>query len=157
MKAEYAKRGIVLYRDTAPTSRSSSSTSTIRVVGGYTPEKVALRRAISMGYDRDAAIRQLLNGQAIRRPAGAAALYGNDPKYVARYGFDPPAARALLDRFGYKDRDGDGYRELPDGKPLTIVLASRTDAAARTSDELWKRNMDAIAFGSRSSRTKSRN
>jgi hypothetical protein len=45
-----------------------------------------------------------------------------------------------------KDRDADGYRELPDGNPLTVVLASRTDAVARTSDELWKRNMDAIGI-----------
>ena len=60
--------------------------------------------------------------------------------------YDPAAARALLDKFGYKDRDGDGYRETPDGKPLTLVLASTTDAAARASDELWKRNMDAIGI-----------
>ena len=71
-------------------------------------------------------------------------LYGHDPKYVPRYGYDPVAARALLDKFGYKDRDGDGYRELPDGKPLTIILASTTDAASRARDELWKRNLDAI-------------
>jgi ABC-type transport system substrate-binding protein len=58
--------------------------------------------------------------------------------------YDPAAARALLDKFGYRDRDGDGYRETPDGKPLTIVRASTTDAAARASDELWKRCMDAI-------------
>ncbi len=74
------------------------------------------------------------------------ALFGHDPKYVAPYGYDPRAARALLDKFGYKDRDGDGYRELPDGKPLTLVLASTPDNAARASDELWKRNMDAIGL-----------
>ena len=62
------------------------------------------------------------------------------------YGYDPGAARALLDRFGYKDRDGDGYRELPDGRPLTVVLASTTDAASRARDELWKRSMDAIGI-----------
>ena len=80
-----------------------------------------------MGYDRDTAIKQLLNGQGI--PASQPVpppLYGYDPKYVARYGYDPSAARALLDRFGYKDRDGDGYRELPDGK--------RSDARARFQD-----------------------
>ena len=35
------------------------------VVGGYTPEKIALRRAIGMGYDVDELIRVLL--RAARR------------------------------------------------------------------------------------------
>ena len=117
------------------------------LVGGYAPEKLALRRAISMGFDRQTAIAQLQNGQAItaNQPVPPP-LYGHDPKYVAPYGYDPRAARALLDRFGYKDRDGDGFRELPDGKPLTLVLASTTDNAARARDELWKRNMDALGI-----------
>ena len=34
------------------------------VVGGYTPERVALRRAISMAYNDDEAIRVLLQGRA---------------------------------------------------------------------------------------------
>ena len=29
--------------------------------------------------------------------------------------FDPAGARALLDKFGYVDRDRDGWRDLPDG------------------------------------------
>jgi len=117
------------------------------LVGGYTPEKLALRRAISMGYDRAAAIEQLLDGQGIlaSQPVPPP-LYGHDPAYRARYGYDPAAARALLDKFGYRDRDGDGFRELPDGKPLKLVLASTTDNTARTSDELWKRNMDALGI-----------
>ena len=117
------------------------------MVGGYTPEKLALRRAISMGYDREKAISSLLHGQATyaSQPVPPP-LYGHDPKYVPPYGFDPRAARALLDKFGYKDRDGDGYREAPDGKPLTLVLASTPDNAARASDELWKQNMDALGL-----------
>src|SRR5207248_11364199 len=34
------------------------------VVGGYTPEKVALRRAISLAFDTDEAIRAIYRGQA---------------------------------------------------------------------------------------------
>lgn len=44
--------------------------------------------------------------------------------------YDPAAARALLDQFGYRDRDGDGYREMPDGKPFTIVRASKATVSA---------------------------
>jgi oligopeptide transport system substrate-binding protein len=145
LKPELAKRGVVLHRDVAPSISFFFFNLDDPVVGGYTQEKLALRRAISMGFDRDAEIRQLLHGQAI--PATQLVpppLYGHDPKYVPRYRYDPAAAKSLLDRFGYRDRDGDGYRETPDGKPLTLVMASTTDAAARDRDELWKRSMDAI-------------
>jgi oligopeptide transport system substrate-binding protein len=145
LRPELARRGIVLHREVSPSISFFFFNLDDPLVGGYAPEKLALRRAISMSFDRDALIRRLLNGQAI--PATQPVpppLYGYDPKYVPRYRYDPAAARALLDRFGYRDRDGDGYRELPDGKPLTIVLASTTDAAARARDELWKRCLDAI-------------
>jgi ABC-type transport system substrate-binding protein len=147
LKPEYAERGAVLHRHVTPSVSFFFFNLDHPVVGGYTPEKIALRRAISMGYDRADAISTLVHGQAI--PASQPvppALYGHDPKYVPPYGYDPRGARALLDKFGYKDRDGDGYRELPDGKPLTIQLASTTDNAARASDELWKKNMDAIGI-----------
>ena len=29
--------------------------------------------------------------------------------------YDVPRAKALLDLYGYVDRDGDGWRDLPDG------------------------------------------
>ena len=60
--------------------------------------------------------------------------------------YDPALARALLDRFGYKDRDGDGYREMPDGSPLVIPYVSRTTLIARELSELWKKSMDAIGI-----------
>ncbi|HEY5862106.1 MAG TPA: ABC transporter substrate-binding protein, partial [Casimicrobiaceae bacterium] len=60
--------------------------------------------------------------------------------------YDPAAARALLDKYGYKDRDGDGFRELPDGKPLTLERWSSPSSASRQSDELWKKNMNAIGL-----------
>jgi oligopeptide transport system substrate-binding protein len=118
------------------------------VVGGYTPEKIALRRAIGMSYDMDESIRVLLKGRAV--PAQGPLppdIAGFDPaqKTNAQL-YDPAAARALLDKFGYRDRDGDGYRELPDGKPLAIERWSSPNSAARQGDELWKKNMDAIGI-----------
>ncbi|MEP6677851.1 MAG: ABC transporter substrate-binding protein [Betaproteobacteria bacterium] len=118
------------------------------VVGGYTPEKIALRRAIGMGFNNDEAIRVQLKGRAV--PAN-----GPIPPDIAGYNpalrtqaqlYDPAAARALLDRFGYKDRDGDGYRELPDGKPLVLERWSSPNSQSRTGDELWKKNMQAIGL-----------
>jgi ABC-type transport system substrate-binding protein len=145
LKPGLAKRGVMLHRQPEPSLAFFFFNLDDPVVGGYEPAKVALRRAIALAYDREGAIRQLAKGQAIVAdqpvPPG---LYGNDPSVGVKVPYDPAAARALLDRFGYKDRDGDGYRETPDGKPLTLRKGSTTDAEARSSDELWKRNMDAI-------------
>ena len=118
------------------------------VVGGYSLAKIALRRAIGIAYDNAQAIRVLLKGRAI--PAKGPIppdIAGYDPDLrtdAQRY--DPALARALLDRFGYRDRDGDGYREMPDGKPLTIERWSTPNSVSREGDELWKRNMDAIGI-----------
>ena len=147
LRPALAKRGVVLHRSPEPSLGFFFFNMDDPVVGGYEPAKVALRRAIAMGYDRPADIRELANGQAMIAdqpvPPG---LFGHDRSIGVALTHDPVAARALLDRFGYKDRDGDGYRETPDGKPLTIVKGSTTDAAARASDELWKRSMDAIGI-----------
>jgi len=118
------------------------------VVGGYTPDKLALRRAIGMGFNTDEFIRVILHGRALPAqsplPPGIA---GFDPrlKTMAQI-HDPAAARALLDKFGYRDRDGDGYRELPDGKPLVIERWSTPTLGGRQINELWKKNMDAIGI-----------
>ena len=117
-------------------------------VGGYTPEKIALRRAISMGYDVDEFIRVILKGRAV--PAMSPVppdIAGYDPSQkTAAQRYDPAAARALLDRFGYRDRDGDGYREMPDGKPLVLERWSAPTSIARQEDEQLKKNMDAIGL-----------
>jgi len=118
------------------------------LVGGYTPEKIALRRAIGMGFDNAENIRVLLKGRAV--PANGPIppdIAGFDPALRTQAQlYDPAAARALLDRFGYKDRDGDGYRELPDGKPLVLERWSSPNSQSRQGDELWKKNMDAIGL-----------
>jgi len=118
------------------------------VVGGYTPEKIALRRAIGMAFNTGEFIRVLFMGRAV--PAQGPIppdIAGYDPDHKTQaQAYDPAAARALLESFGYKDRDGDGYRELPDGKPLIIEQWSSPTSRAREYDELWKKSMDAIGI-----------
>jgi len=118
------------------------------VVGGYTPEKIALRRAIGMGYDVGEYIRVILKGRAI--PASSPIppdIAGYDPELKTQAQlYDPAAARALLDKFGYRDRDGDGYRETPEGKPLVLERWSAPTTLSRQADEQWKKNMDAIGL-----------
>lgn len=143
-----ARRGIRLSRFVEPDVTYTYFNMDDPVVGGYSREKVALRRAISLAYDTRAEIAVLLKDQAIPAqtpiPPGVA---GYDPrvKNAARE-YDPARARALLDYYGYRDVDGDGYRELPDGRPLELEYASTTTTRDRQFDELWKRCMDAIGI-----------
>jgi ABC-type transport system substrate-binding protein len=115
------------------------------VVGGYGADKVALRRAVTMAYDVGDEIKVLRKGQAVPAtqmiPPG---LIGHDPSR-RRIVYDPAAAQALLDRFGYK-RGADGWRVRPDGSPLVLKLGSPPSSEDREFDELWKRSMDAVGI-----------
>jgi ABC-type transport system substrate-binding protein len=116
------------------------------VVGGYTPPRIALRRAISLGLDIDAEIRQLRRGQAIPAQSPVAPFTsGYDPKWKSEFSdYDPARAKALLDLYGYVDRDGDGWREQPDGSPLVLRIATEPDQRSRQFNELARKNLDAI-------------
>jgi ABC-type transport system substrate-binding protein len=121
------------------------------VVGGYTPDKVALRRAISLAYDIDREIRVIRRGLAIPAQSPLSpGTTGYDPNFKSENSeYSPARAKALLDLYGYVDRDGDGWRELPDGKPLVIVYSTQADQANREFDTLWKKNMDAVGLRTR--------
>lgn len=117
-------------------------------IGGFTPEKVALRRAIALAYDNAAEIRLVFKGQAV--PAQSLlppAVYGHDPQLKSEMSAaDLPRARALLATYGYKDADGDGYLENPDGSRLTLRMAGVSNSRQRAINELWKKRMDALGL-----------
>src|SRR5690349_18130287 len=116
------------------------------VVGGYTPDKVALRRAISLSYKTADEINIIRKGQAVAAEAPwSPGVAGYDPNFHTVAGeYNVPKAKALLDMFGYVDRDGDGYREMPDGSPLVINFNSTPTNRDAQFDELWKRSLDDI-------------
>jgi ABC-type transport system substrate-binding protein len=60
--------------------------------------------------------------------------------------YDPARAKALLDMYGYVDRDGDGFREQPDGSPLVIDQASLPEQRSRDRNRLWGRAMADIGI-----------
>ena len=118
------------------------------IVGGYTPDKVALRRAIALAYNSEEEIRLPRRNQAIPAQGPIQPMtYGYDPKFKTEMSeFNRARAAALLDMFGYIDRDGDGWRDLPDGKPLLLKYSTTPDAASRELNEIWKKNMDAAGI-----------
>ena len=147
LKPEYAQQGIRLFPRMKPNVWYTMFNMNDPITGGYTREKIALRRAISLGYPLDEQIRVVFQGDGLAGkgivPPG---VVGHDDKRPRAHVYDPALAKALLDRFGYKDRDGDGYREMPDGSPLTIPYVARTSGIERQLAELWKKSMDAIGI-----------
>ena len=49
------------------------------------------------------------------------------PSASETIGFDPEKAKSLLDQAGYKDIDGDGFRETPSGDPWSLEVVAITD------------------------------
>lgn len=118
------------------------------LVGGYTPDKVALRRAIALGMNVERSIRLVRGGYgAVAHSPISANLRGFSPTYRSEGGeFDPRRANALLDVYGYVDRDGDGWREMPDGQPLVLRMATDPSARARQQDEMFRREMTELGL-----------
>jgi ABC-type transport system substrate-binding protein len=141
-----ARRGVQALRTPASDVTLTVFNMESPVVGGYTPEKVALRRAMVLGTDVSREIAVVRKGQGI--PANSL-LVPNTLGYQAGLrtemgSYDPARAKALLDIFGYVDRDRDGWRENPDGSPLLVEQLTQSDQSQRQLDELWKKNMDAL-------------
>ncbi len=116
------------------------------LVGGYTPDKVALRRAIFLAVDVQREINLVRRGQAI---VGQSPVLPHTSAYDPRFKsenseYSVSRARALLDMYGYVDKDGDGWRDMPDGKPLVLIKSTQPDQTSRQLDEQWKRDMTAI-------------
>jgi len=146
LKPAFAAKGVKLSRFVDPEITYHYWNLQDPVVGGLTKEKIALRRAMAMAYNVDEEIKVVRNGQAIEAqfpiPPG---VVGYDPNYRAGVKYDPAGANALLDRFGYK-KGADGWRTLPDGKPLVVRYASRPDTLGRQQDEMWKKSFDSIGI-----------
>jgi len=152
LRREFVERGIKLDRSVDPEIIYLYFNMQDRIgdrpnpVGGFSKERTALRRAIAMAYKVDDQIRIIRKGQAIRAqypiPPGVA---GHDPRYRSGIPYDPRAANALLDKFGYR-KGPDGYRAQPDGQPLAIRYSSIPTELYRQFDELMKRSLDSIGI-----------
>ena len=117
------------------------------VLGGYTQERIALRRAIALAYRQEEDIRLLDHGMAL--PAQSPLppdVLGHDPDYRSSVRYDPALAGALLERFGYRRRGSDAYRSQPDGTALTLQMHTLASTTGRLRDEFWRRSLEAIGI-----------
>jgi len=138
-----AKKAMQGYRVLAPDIGYWVFNMEDAVVGGYTPERIALRRAISLASDIEQEIRVARRGQAIVAqsfyPPGTSAY---DAAFKSEMSdFDPARAKALLDMYGYVDKDGDGWRDQPDGSPLVLESLTTPDGTQRQIDEIWQKSL----------------
>ena len=145
LDAEYSSKGVRHQRALESSIAYDYFNLEDPTVGGYTPDKIALRRAIIMSFPTDQMIKTVWRNQAT--PANQiipATQSGHDPRKPTISAYDVELANALLDKFGYKDKDGDGWRDMPDGSPLVITRSSTPRALDREKDELWKKAFDSI-------------
>ncbi len=91
---------------------------------------VNFRRAVSMLVDRQSIIDIAGYGYPVinEDPSMLGQFYKafSNPEVETKFGqygkFDVAAATALLDSSGYVDKDGDGFRDNPDGTPIAIDI-----------------------------------
>lgn len=91
---------------------------------------VKFRRAVSMLIDRKTIVDVAGYGYPLinEDPSMLGELYKAfaNPEVATQFGkygkFDKDAAVALLDEAGYKDANGDGFRDNPDGTPIAIDI-----------------------------------
>jgi len=99
-----------------------------------------VRRALLLGLNRQALIDEVLQGQGVVAdspiPPGS---WAYDPR-VAHVSYNPERARALLEKAGWIDRDGDGVREK-EAQSLRFELVTNSDptrqALARAVADQW--------------------
>ena len=144
LKPEFANKGIQLSRIADPLIAYQYWNMQNPVVGGFSKEKIALRRAMAMAFNADNFISVIMKGDAARLeqliPPG---VVGYSPNYKYSIPYSVKAANMLLDRYGYKVGK-DGYRTLPNGKPLAIELISRPDTRSQQTAEFWNKTLESI-------------
>ena len=143
-----ARQGIRAERVVLPSTYYTMFNMEHPVVGGYTPARVALRRAVGLAIDVEREITLLRHGAAVPAQSPVAVhLSGYNPRWRSEMSdYSPARAKALLDLYGWHDRDGDGWRETPEGQPLLLEMATQPSQEMRRFDELMKRDMGAIGL-----------
>src|SRR5260221_1981322 len=144
-----AKQDVHVFLELEPEITYDSFNVEDPVIGGYAPERVGLRRALVLAHDRGQEIDIIRKGQALpaQSPVPPGVVGYDADFHTAAMDYDPSKAKALLDMFGYVDRDGDGWRDQPDVAQL--VLQYKYDAGGeemRQLAELWSQTLANVGI-----------
>lgn len=93
-------------------------------------QNVEFRRAIAYAINVTAIVTKYYgkDGAILGTMGFLGPRFGNYSYYVPKekvYPYNPDLAKKILDKLGYKDVNGDGWRETSDGKPLVIDMITR--------------------------------
>lgn len=145
LKPELVKKGVQLSRIVDPSIDYHYWNMKNPVVGGLSKEKIALRRAMAMAFSADSYINILQKGDAQKLQALIPdGVVGYDPDYRSSIPYSVKAANLLLDRYNYKV-SANGWRTLPNGKPLVIDMTiSGNSLRSQQQAEFWKKILDSL-------------
>lgn len=102
---------------------------------------VKLRQAIGYAVDNATLGEQLYSGLRFLATTVITPRHGAyQNKDLEGYTYDPERAKTLLDEAGYKDVNGDGFREDPNGNPFTITWATMDGENADTYAQFKMQN-----------------
>lgn len=106
----------------------------------------AFRKAVAQAIDREAIVETALLGYAT--PAGPGFAPPSLGKYynknIAPLVYSPSAARAALDAAGFKDTNGDGWREMPGGKSLSFEIATMNTRGSMDIGDMIANNLRRV-------------
>ena len=107
-----------------------------------------VRLALSHAINRLEISEILFHGML--EPSGFSYLPGNpyysEESFRLHSSHDPDYARSLLEKAGYRDRDGDGIREMPDGSPFEVTVDVELKGGLVDVTELVKDHWKAIGI-----------
>jgi len=143
-----AARGMQMERQLRPSVALTYFAMQDPVIGGIAPPQVALRRAMALAFDSEREALLVRYGMAIpAQGTMAPGVWGYDPDWRSEMGrHDAARAKALLELYGWRDRDGDGWRETPDGAALVIRYATQSDSLSRKLAEQWQLALQAVGL-----------
>jgi peptide/nickel transport system substrate-binding protein len=106
-----------------------------------------VRRAITMGTDRESIVQAILQGYATVSHSSVPPFHwAFDPAAVQVIEYDPTRARALLEEAGWRDRDGDGVRESADGTRLAISIKYNQNQVREQIAEIMQSQLAEIGI-----------